>query len=215
MRRLMLLALTLVFFMSLAGAASALVVTIYTDKTAWENALIGQFQTEDFSDDQLSTGVSYTSSESGNINTKFGYYHDVLKSDSANEPMTTWIFTPQITAYGGTWTLGGPGGSGNSLQVYVNDLDNRVGTITSSYYKDFWGFISDTPFTSVLLVGGDGSNQQGYQLDDMVYSQVFLAGSSIVSPQVVANPLPPSALLLGSGLLGLGALGWRRRRRKT
>ena len=28
----------------------------------------------------------------------------------------------------------------------------------------------------------------------------------------ISNPLPPSVLLLGSGLLGLGLLGWRRKR---
>jgi hypothetical protein len=29
---------------------------------------------------------------------------------------------------------------------------------------------------------------------------------------IAHTPLPPSALLLGSGLLGLGLLGWRRKR---
>lgn len=54
-----------------------------------------------------------------------------------------------------------------------------------------------------------------YQLDDMVYSQIGVPMAftvSSVSSQTAANPLPPSILLLVSGLLGLGALGWRRRR---
>ena len=84
---------------------------IYTDKTAWESALGGQFLTEDFSDSDLNTGVSYVSTESGHINPAHGYYQDTLASTSQNEPMTTWSFTPEITAYGGDWTLGGPGGS--------------------------------------------------------------------------------------------------------
>ena len=209
MRRLLILSLTLAVFMSLAGGASALGVTIYTDKTAWVDVLGGIYLTEDFSDAQLNPGVSYSSSESGGINTKFGYYHDVLNSDSQNEPMTTWSFTPQIFAYGGTWTLGGPGGSGNSLQVYIADFGYRVGGISSSYNGDFWGFIADTPFTSVLLVGGSGRNQQIYKLDDMVYSQVAGVGESIIpAGAAAAIPLPPSVLFLGTGLLGLA--GWRR-----
>ena len=73
-------------------------------------------------------------------------------------------------AYGGNWTLGGPGGSGNSLQVYIADSSFHVGSISNSYGGGFWGFVSDTPVTSVRLVGGSGTNQQNYTLDNMVYA---------------------------------------------
>lgn len=183
------LGLTIAAFMSWAATVSAATVsvstTIYTDKTAWENALGGQFLTEDFSDEQLNTGVSFVSTESGHINPALGYYQDVLASTSQNEPTTTWSFAPGITGYGGNWTLGGPGGSGNSLLVYLNNF--YVGAISNSYGGEFWGFTSDAPFTSVRLIGGGGSNQQNYKLDDMVYSPV---------------PVPPAALLFGSGLMG-------------
>ena len=116
------------------------------------------------------------------------YYQDVLASQSQNEPMTIWSFSPGIVAYGGDWTLGGPGGSGNSLLVYMADLSVYVGAISNSYNDEFWGFVSDTPFTSVKLVGGSGSNQQNYRLDNMVYSQV---------------PEPGVLWLLTSGLVGL------------
>ena len=145
-------------------------ITVYTDKTAWENALAGQFLTEDFSDDILNAGVSFVSTESGHINPAEECYQDVLASQSQNEPMTTWSFAPEITGYGGNWTLGGPGGSGNSLLVYVGD--SFVGAISNSYGGEFWSFISDTPFISVKLVGGQGTHQQNYRLDDMVYSPV-------------------------------------------
>jgi len=130
----------------------------------------GDFQTEDFDDVYLNEGLSFVSSESGNINTKFGYYHDVLMSSSNNEPITIWTFDSPIYAFGGTWTLGGPGGSGNYLLVYMDDLDHPAGIISSSYNGDFWGFVSTAPFTKVLLIGGGGSNQQSYKLDDIVYS---------------------------------------------
>ena len=66
-------------------------------------------------------------------------------------------------------------------------------SISNSYGGEFWGFTSDTPFTSVKLVGGSGSNQQNYSLDDMVYS-----------------PVPEPATL---SLLALGGLVLIRRKR--
>jgi hypothetical protein len=189
MRKLAMSGLTLAMFMPWAAAVSASTI-VYTDKTAWENALGGQFLTEDFNDDQLNDGVSFVSTESGHINPAEGYYQDVLASQSQNEPMTTWSFTPEITGYGGDWTLGGPGGSGNSLLVYISGVPTLVGSIPNSYGGGFWGFISDTPFTSVELIGGGGTNQQNYRLDNMVYSQV---------------PEPGTLWLLSGGLIGLVA----------
>jgi len=161
---------TLVTCLSWTAWAFAATVPVYTDKAEWLNALSGQFLTEDFSDDQLNDGVSFVSTESGHINPTQQCYQDVLASQSQNEPMTTWYFTPAIIAYGGNWTLGGPGGSGNSLLVYVVDPPLYVGAISNNYGGEFWGFVCDTPFTAVQLVGGAGTNQQHYCLDDMVYS---------------------------------------------
>ena len=195
MRKLAMLGVTLVAFMSWVTMVSALTVTVYTDKTQWENALGGQFLTEAFEDSTLNTGVSFVSSESGHINPTAQNYQDVLASESQNEPMTIWSFVPQISAYGGNWTLGGPGGSGNSLLVYIDDSSVYDGIIPNSYNGGFWGFISDTQFTSVKLAGGGGTNQQNYNLDDMVYSQV-----------------PEPATM---SLLALGALAMIRRHGKS
>ena len=172
MRKAMMLGVMLAVCVSATVDVSASGINIYTDTTEWENALGGQFLTEDFSDHELNTGISFVSTESGHINPAMGYYQDVLTSESHNEPMTTWSFAPEITAYGGNWTLGGPGGSGNSLLVYIDDWPAYVGYIPNSYGGDFWGFTSDTPFTSVKLIGAGGTHQQNYRLDDMVYSRV-------------------------------------------
>ena len=42
-----------------------------------------------------------------------------------------------------------------------------------------------------------------------------VAGATILAGQTTGGvvPLPPSILLLGSGLMGLGLFGWRRRSR--
>jgi len=170
MKKLVVSAVALVVFFGSPATLTA-ETAIYTDKAAWADALDALFYTEGFSDDQLTVGVSYTSSESGHINPAEECYQDVLASGSANEPMTTWTFGSDITAYGGNWTLGGPGGSGNSLLVYIDDEPTAVGVVSNSYNGGFWGFLSDTPVTSVTLIGGSGSNQQNYRLDDMVYAQ--------------------------------------------
>ncbi len=194
MRKLMLLYVTLVMMTFWATTVSA-EITVYTVKAEWENALSRQFLTEDFADDKLNSGVDFDTTESGHINPAEQCYQDVLASESQNEPATTWSFAPEISAYGGNWILGGPGGSGNSLLVYIVGTPVRVGVISNSYNGEFWGFISDTPFTSVKLVGGEGTQQQHYCLDDMVYSPV---------------PEPGTLCLLGAGLMGLLIL--RRRR---
>jgi hypothetical protein len=167
----MIMGAAIITFMFWTTAVNEAAITVYTDKAEWENALGGSFVTEAFSDDQLNNGVSFVSTESGHINPAEECYQDVLASTSQNEPTTTWSFASEIIAYGGNWTLGGPGGSGNYLLVYIDDLSPYVGFISNSYSGGFWGFISDTPFTSVRLVGGTGTNQQNYRLDDMVYSQ--------------------------------------------
>lgn len=180
MRKAALLGTVLVTISFWAATVSSATIVVYTDKVEWQNALDGEYLTEDFADSELNPGVSFVSTESGHINPEQECYQDVLASQSQNEPMTTWTFVPQITSYGGDWTLGGPGGSGNSLLVYIADDSLFVGSIPNSYGGGFWGFISDEPFSSVRLVGGAGTNQQHYCLDDIVYSPVF--GSGIVEP---------------------------------
>ena len=194
MRNVVLLAAAMVAIACWAGIASAATITVYTDKTEWQDALGGLYLTEDFADALLNAGVSHVSTESGHINPAQECYQDVLTSLSQNEPMTVWIFEPRIAAFGGDWTLGGPGGSGNSLRVYIAGDSLYVGAISNSFNGGFWGFISDTAFSSVTLVGGSGTNQQHYCLDDMVYWHPEFSG--VESDPVPAGAEPP--LTLGS-----------------
>lgn len=154
MRKVVLLAVAMAAIACWTAIGVAKTITVYTDKMEWQKAVTGQYLTEDFADTLLNAGVSYVSTESGHINPEHECYQDVLTSQSQNEPMTTWTFEPRITAYGGDWTLGGPGGSGNSLLVCMADDSLYVGFIPNSFNGEFWGFVSDTPFSSVRLVGG-------------------------------------------------------------
>ena len=51
-----------------------------------------------------------------------------------------------------------------------------------------------------------------YSLTEVVTIKHAAAGGSSLDAELKVVPLPPTALLLGGGLLGLVALGWRRRR---
>lgn len=204
MKKFAVLLMAMVLPLVLAANASCLTITVYTDKTAWADAVGGPYGTETFTDKVLEPGVTYTTTK-GLISPK-GYWHDTLTSGSYYPSLTIWQFAPDIFAYGGVWTLGGPGGSGNSLVVTLGDSGVTAGTINSGFYGEFWGFVSDAPFSSVKLVGGTGTNQMVYFLDNMVYAPVLAAENvSFLAPRVaaVATPLPGAFWFVGPGLLAL------------
>lgn len=83
-----------------------------------------------------------------------------------------------------------------------------MGSIPNSYGGEFWGLVSDTTFSSVRVVGGSGTQQQHYCLDDMVYVPEFEPGH--VEPDgtgPVTSRLSlrvPSPYLLGQTILVTG-----------
>jgi len=85
-------------FVNLLNAA----VTIYTDRTAWENALATSFSEETFDDAILNPGVSVVSSAGAIAN---GRWEDRVNSSDTTE----FSFSSNLTAYGGNWDLS-PGG---------------------------------------------------------------------------------------------------------
>ncbi|MEJ2365629.1 MAG: hypothetical protein P8017_13305 [Deltaproteobacteria bacterium] len=76
-------------------------------------------------------------------------------------------------------------------EAYTFLLTNNSGTWASAAY--------------VLVANSSGFDAGATLFDCSGYSSAFVGEGSPV-------PMPPSALLLGSGLLGLSAVGWRRRR---
>lgn len=215
MLKIKLLVLTLVLAVIMAGGVRGLeaAVKVYSDfdpvlnKAAWFTAMDQNVAKEDFTDQQLLPQISYETLK-GSIS-PMGYWHDTLNSWSSNPSSTTWFFTPEITAFGGDWTLGGTGGSGNSLVVTLAEV-NVVKYISSRYNGNFWGFISDAPITKVKLTGGTGTNQQIYFLDNLVFGPVADPLTQVsgfgTQAALATTPLPAGVWLLGGGLLLLFGL---------
>jgi hypothetical protein len=80
--------------------------------------------------------------------------------------------------------------------LYMVDFgDQRVTPEFTGPGPNFLGFVSETPASEIIFYVGGGS------IDEVYYST---ATSS--------TPVPSAVWLLGSGLLGLGVFGWRKKR---
>jgi hypothetical protein len=103
-----------------------------------------------------------------------------------------------------TNTIIGPADSGTGMYSSANS--SIVGTNASGYHDTHSPFMYGTASVPVEWI----LSVPGATLDTRVQSVTFSFGTAPGDNHVV--PIPPSALLLGSGLLGLGFLGWRRKK---
>jgi hypothetical protein len=122
------------------------------------------------------------------VTTGSGYVSGGMWYDYLDGGSTTFSFSTPLLAFGGDWSTDWYGvGSGIGIAIDgPTDVDNLYN------FNGFFGFVSDTPFSNVYI---GTSSVEHYTLDNMVYS---------VIPA-------PGAILLGS--IGVGLVGWLRRRR--
>lgn len=189
----------------------ALSITVYTDRASWEAALTGSLVEESFEDSILNTEITLQT-DMGFVNTTDGVWWD--RMSTGNDWTTTFSFSPEIYAFGGEWDLADPGGPGQGILVTLPySIGPTVLSIDRTTTGTFWGFVSDTSFSSVTLEGWSQSGwAETYELDNLAYSvQNGLGG--IPSGSGGAVPEPQTIVLFGTGLVGL--LGWRIWKEKT
>ncbi len=169
-----LLGVVLVLVMVLVPTSIAAATTaVYADDQAGWEAAAGSWETEDFNDATLNADVS-VESDKGSINVG-GYWFD--RPEYGTDDQTTWTFSEPICAWGGTWYVGSDwtGGPGSHLEVFLGDTWETVGVIPNYYDDQFWGIVSDAPFTQVRLTAyNDDGWRESYALDDMVYGGIPL-----------------------------------------
>jgi hypothetical protein len=149
---------------------------------------------ENFEDTVLVPGFSIT--EIGGDGTiENGVYKNIVD----NNPLRYQIFNyDSLYGFGGWFDLYNPGGPGTSIDMYINDNNTFVMNIPNTAAGQFYGFFSTDPFTGVRFEAGPESGvQETYWSVDVAMCPV---------------PIPPAALLLASGLLGL--IGIRRFRNR-
>jgi len=128
-----------------------------------------------------------------------GKWIDVIDDDAGP---TIWSFASAINGFGGFFDLL-PFGPGSGITVTLGlvgggteVLDEIPNTIAGS----FWGFTSNTAFTSVSFSEGSNCCIESYTLDNLTIG-------AFPSPV----PLPASFGLLALGVGGIAAFGRKRR----
>jgi hypothetical protein len=197
MRKIMMLMVTLAMVLSLAVAAQA--TTIYTNYGSFLAAFPGP-TVENFEDTILQPGLTITDTNPGAVIAD-GVYKSLVNSFYGYT--TTFTNSSNFCAFGGWFDLT-PGGAGTGIKITVVDTGEVIGEVPRTYAGEFWGFSTGTPFSSVMFSQGSDplGSQETYWAVDLAY-------------KTCPVPLPPSALLMGSGLLGLVGLGWRRSRKES
>jgi hypothetical protein len=165
---------------------------------------------ENFHNDQINTpGLNITAYGVDQGIYTSGYYQNVVDVDTNSYQVVT--FNTPMNGFGGLFDLANPGNPGTGLAIYTGSdptTGTLVGSIPNTYAGDFWGVFFASPVTSVVIadlndttpVNGNTPYQETYQIADMAICSTVI-------------PIPPSAILLGSGLLGL--VGFRLRKNRA
>ena len=151
---------------------------------------------ENFEDETLIPGFNITEiGGAGSI--AFGVYQNTV--DAEIPRYQVFSYGSAMWGFGSWFDLAGPGGPESQIDLFIDDNNQFVMTIPNTAAGEFYGFITDAPFTGVLFQAGTGTGA--------------MESYALVDSAVCAVPVPivPSAFLLSSGMIGLIGLRFRRK----
>jgi hypothetical protein len=101
----------------------------------------------------------------------------------------------------------------NKFELYNIGTSHKIGTFPDDDNIDGLAYFPNSPSTGTLYGITRGGTLYTINPSNGALSNSHSTGLSNVYGATYAThtPIPPSAFLLGSGLLGLGLLGWRRK----
>jgi hypothetical protein len=199
-------------FVALLSLPSFGSVMTYSDYGNWAISAAEQpnvnIVSETFANNQVQTPeLSITTlsgmggaSDPGNGVIANNSWTDCVGKDACNSlayDVTIFSFSKPVYALAGDWDM--PAGSG--LEIYTgtpspvspNQYEDQ-GHLAGSAFSGFFGFVSDTPFDSVVFASSTG--QQSFTLSDL--------SIGIDPPPSLAAPEPSTLALLGAAGIALG-----------
>src|SRR4051812_39033607 len=191
-------------------SAGAAVIQTFTSLPAWTAAAGASISVEDFSDTNLVTGLTVSPAgggaiSGGELSNSLAVFGLCVNGGVGCPSTTQFGFSPATTAFGADWDLS-PGGAGSGIffDVLLNNSTHQTVTGISNpaggTFNGFFGFVSDTPFTSISLGSGFTGSGETFNADN-----VRFVGTGVVA----AVPEPSSLMLLTGGLF----TAWLIRRR--
>ncbi|MEJ6398107.1 hypothetical protein [Yoonia sp. 208BN28-4] len=193
----------LITLFTLLSFKPATAATFFADRTSFETATQA-LVLEDFRDSSFASGLTISSDNGERRGNQW--------RDTVSRPLlgllggaqSTFNFAAPQIAFGATFDLSA-GGLDAGLR-FVLDGSIALGTELAQADETFFGFIADTPFSSVTIMGGTNggllTTSERYTMDDLIFTNT-------VAPSTV--PLPAPFLLLLAGMVALYTL----RRRRT
>lgn len=199
---------------------NAAIITAYTDATTWASAAGTPIATEDFTDTTLVPGLSVSLAgggaiTGGEISSSLAVFGLCIGGGVGCPSTTEFSFSPGTTAFGADWDLG-PDGPGAGIDFLVTlagggtqFVSGITNPLTGGTFNGFFGFVSDTSFTSISLGSGFTGNGETFDADNVKFvgdgPQCGLPGQ----PACPA-PEPETFFLIGLGLISL-AISLRRK----